>query len=187
MPEANTKPDLGTQIEPEYFLKRYRDIADKARDSEAAKAAWKGEINLAKSTGINTKALKLVDKLRRMEPRDAQSLVRDTVLYLRWLGLNILDQEDLLAVGSSTTGLTQHVISTHAVWEAGKAGYDAGKAGVPLDSNPFAPGTETHQRWVSEWRDGFEDGKGHAAPGGSIIQPKDHGTDNPEDAGESLL
>lgn len=175
-------------IEPEIFLKRYRDIGDKARLSDKAKAAWKAECEKAFASGINGKALKLVNKLRKMEPRDAQSLMRDTVRYLRWLGLNILDQEELLADTPSTAGLTSFVLASHAVWEAGSAGYSAGKTGKPIDENPFAPGTETHQRWASEWLDGHADAEGLAQLGAQEIQPRSHdGDENPEEESDDRL
>lgn len=186
MPNDTTQPPGRTQIGPEYFLKRYRDIGDKEHIVDKAKAAWKADIQVAKSTGINVKALKLVDKLRGMDPRDAQSLIRDTILYLRWLGLNILDQEELIDDGPSTAGMTSYIVATHAAWEARKAGYAAGKKGRPVDSNPFAPGSETHQRWASEWLDGHADAESLAPPGNKDIQPHNHDGENPEDADDRL-
>lgn len=179
-------PATDTRMEPEYFLKRYREIGDKARSSDKAKAAWKADIQVAKSAGVNVKALKLVDKLRKMDPRDAQSLMRDTILYMRWLGLNILDQEELLGDNASTAGLTERVVSTHATWEAGVAGYKAGKEGRPIDDNPFRPGSETHQAWASEWLDGHSDAELETPPEVTDIQPRKHDEENPEDSDERL-
>lgn len=177
-------PAAGPRIDPEYFLKRYRDIGDKENLFHKARSALKAEIETAAATGINKKALKLVEKLRKMEPREAQSLIRDAVLYMRLLGLNILDQEELLE--PSTTGLTEHIIGTHAAWEAGRAGYAAGKEGRPIDDNPFRPGTETHQHWASEWLDGHDDAESQATPGTTDIQPRDHNGENPEDSDDQL-
>lgn len=177
MPSRTEAPNR-TEIEPEVFLKRYRDIADKDMPLEEAKAALKSEIQAAKSSGINVSALKLIGKLRKMEPRDAQAFMRDTIRYMRWLGVNLLDQEELFDIGAPTAGLTEKVIATQAAWEAGHQGYKAGKAGHPLDANPYAPGTETNQRWVAEWYDGADDSTQNAKD----IQPKDDGGGgNPED------
>jgi ribosome modulation factor/uncharacterized protein (UPF0335 family) len=182
MPNRTETADR-TQLEPEIFLKRFRSIADKATDAEDAKAAWKSEVEAGKASGVDIKALKLVYKLRKMDTRDAQAMLRHTILYLRWLGLNLLDQEELFdSAGPSTTGLTEQVIATHAAWEAGNQGYQAGKAGHPLDSNPYAPGTETYQRWGAEWYDGADDKKS-GPPGTKDIKPKDDGP-HPEDGGE---
>jgi ribosome modulation factor/uncharacterized protein (UPF0335 family) len=171
-----------TQIEPEFFLKRFRDISDKALTAEEYKAAWKAEMEAAKSSGVDIKALKLVNMLRKMDTRVAQAMLRHTILYLRWLGLNLLDQEELLdSAGPSTTGLTEQVIATHAAWEAGHQGYKAGKAGHPIDTNPYPPGTETHQRWAAEWYDGADDSSNPS--GATDIQPRDDGP-HPEDGGE---
>jgi ribosome modulation factor/uncharacterized protein (UPF0335 family) len=181
MPNRTETADR-TQLEPEIFLKRFRSIADKALEAEDAKAAWKSEVEAGKAGGIDIKALKLVLKLRKMDTREAQAMLRHAILYLRWLGLNLLDQEELFdSAGPSTTGLTEQVIATHAAWEAGNQGYQAGKAGHPLDSNPYAPGTETNQRWAAEWYDGADD-KG-TPPGTKDIKPKDDGP-HPEDGGE---
>jgi len=172
-----------TQMEPEIFLKRFRDIADRALDAEGAKAAVKAEMESGKAAGMDIKALKLVNKLRKMDTRDAQAMLRHTILYLRWLGLNLLDQEELLdSAGPSTTGLTEQVIATHAAWEAGHQGYQAGKAGHPLDANPYAPGTETYQRWAAEWYDGADDSP--KPPGAKDIKPKDDNGPHPEDPDE---
>lgn len=178
MPSRTEAPNR-TEIEPEVFLKRFRNISDKDLPVEEAKAARNSEVQAAKSSGIHIGALKLVNKLRKMDVRDAQAHLRYTILYLRWLGLNLLDQEEIFdSAGASTAGLTQEVISTHAAWEAGTQGYKAGKAGHPLDSNPYAPGTETNQRWAAEWYDGADDSTQNAKD----IRPKDDGDGgNPED------
>lgn len=171
------KTSKRAEVEPEIFLSRYRTVSDRHRDSEEAKAAWKAEVNVSKSIGINLKAMKIVEKLRKMEPREAQTTFRDTILYLRWLGLNLLDQEDMFsAAADSTAGLTAHVVATQAAWEAGWQGYDAGKAGMPLDQNPYAPGTETHQRWASEWHDGSAD-----MPASKEIHPREEDEEHGEE------
>lgn len=166
-----------TEIEPELFLSRYRTVADSHRNAEEAKAALKAEINISKSIGINIKAMKILEKLRKMEPREAQAAFRDVIRYARWLGLNFLDQEDMFdAANESTAGLTAKVVATQAAWEAGWKGYDAGKSGVPLDENPYAPGTETHQRWASEWHDGAAD-----MPASKEIHPREEDDERGEE------
>lgn len=181
MPDTHKIQSFRAFPEPELFLKRYRDITDRARDSDEAKALWKSEIQKAKGAGVDVKALKLADKIRNMDPAAGQALIRNTILYLGWLGVNILGQEDLFE--PSTTGLTEHVMQTHKAWEAGRAGYEAGKVGEPIDSNPHAPGSEEHQRWASEWHDGADDHKTQSASPIKDIKPREGGGDNPEDQG----
>lgn len=179
MPDTteSPRPIARQEIEPELFLKRYRHIADAARDSDGAKALWKSEISAAKGSGINIKALKLCDKIRRMTPLEGQSYLRYTILYLRWLGCDILDQEDLVS-DEQTSDITAHVMQTHKAWEAGNQGYKAGKSGSPLDANPHRPGSEEHSRWAIEWRDGQDDRNG---VGARDIHPGHHDEGNPED------
>lgn len=180
MPTAAESSDRIISIEPEVFLSHYRSIAEETDAVGDAKAARDARVNSAKASGVNIKALKLVHKLQKMDPRDAQATLRYTILYLRWLGLNLLDQEEMFA--TTTTGLTDHVSATHAAWEAGRQGYTAGKAGEPVDSNPHAPGSELHQRWAQEWYDGADD---RTNPGPKEIRPKDDG-EHPEEGGEDV-
>lgn len=176
MPATSTdERPVRQQVEPEFFLKRYRDIADAKRDTEEAKQLWKAELHAASGSGINVKALKLCDKIRKMAPVEGQAYIRETILYLHWLGYNVLEQEVLFA-DQATAGLTDDVVSTHRAWEAGRAGYEAGRAGTPLDANPFKPGSEEYARWSTEWRDGSDD-----RPNTRDIFPRTHEDGNPED------
>lgn len=184
MPDGNTRVTTRGSIEPEFFLKQYRDIQESADTADEVKADHKSKMQAAKSAGIDIVALKLVHKLRKMEPRDAQSTMRNTILYLRWLGVNILEQEELFT--ESTAGLTAHVQATQAAWEAERQGHRAGKDNAPLDTNPHRPGSEEHQRWVIGWHDGAQDRKASAKPGIQDISPHDGDGPNPEDGEDNL-
>lgn len=169
MSEAPTnKTSNRAEVEPEIFLSRYRTVAEKFRDVTKIKAAHKAEVKVSESIGVDLDALKWVEKLAKMDPRKAQSVFRNSVLYVRWLGLNFLDQEELFDAAQSTAGLTASIVATQAAWRAGDEGYKAGVAGVPLDENPYAPGAETHQRWATEWHDGASD-----RPPSKEIHPKE--------------
>lgn len=184
MPDTDAPTRAKPEIAPEFFLKRYRDIEEMRDLSEEAKADLKAELEKAKGSGIDLKALKWLRWLRKMDPREAQSAFRHTILYLSWLGINFLDQEEAFADGGpATSGLTAQVVATQARWEAGRAGYEAGKSGTPLDGCPYPPGSEEHQAWCTEWRDGVTDrpaGKGDdKRKGGDERYPEDGGGEDP--------
>lgn len=184
MPDSGTRAEVRPEVDPEFFLKRYRDIAEVKDLSEEAKAAWKAVMEQAKASGIDIDAYKLVNKFRKWDPRKQQSVFRHFVLYINWLGINFLEQEEMFSNGPPTTGMTQHIVATHARWEAGRAGYEAGKSGTPLDACPHPPDSEEHQAWCKEWRDGDADRPGSSA---RDIKPKDGDDHHPEDGDEGGL
>jgi uncharacterized protein (UPF0335 family) len=145
-----------TRVEPEIFLARYRQVHDKRQELKEKAGEVNAEYDLAAAAGINVVALKAVTKLMKMDPRDAQHAMRDMILYLKWLGQDVLEYRDLLD-NSAGEGLTAAVMATHRIWEAEKLGYADGKRGDPLDANPKTPGSDEHPAYVRGWRDGAAD------------------------------
>lgn len=156
MPDGHSKlAPVETSLEPEAFLRAYRNIGDKKQVRDQADADWKAQFEKAKSSGFDTAAIKLAIKLKKMDPAKAKDLLLKTVTYLRLLGVTILDQQEMF--DTPVSGLTEGLLATHAAWESEKDGYAAGKRGDPVDANPKLPGTAEHQAWAQGWYDSRDD------------------------------
>lgn len=171
-------------IEPEVFLSNHHRIQEWMLKVDEMKASGKSAAQAAKASGVNLKAYLLTKKLSKMEREDAESLIRDALLYARLLDLGLFAQEDLfpaLGDNSAFLGLTSKVMGEHRAWEAEQAGYEAGKLDDPLDNNPHPVGTELHQRYVVGWHNGASYRTEAEARGEKIIKPRKKGQGNPED------
>ena len=184
MPTKQKNREDTSRIEPEVFLSNHRRISDWQLRVDEYKATGKARLNSAKAAGINLQAYKLVRKLAKMERGDAERLIRDVLLYSKFLDLGLGDQLDLFGgqENSALAGLTAQVVSEHKGWEAERAGYEAGKTGEPSDNCPHQPGDELHQRWMVGWHDGNAYRKEAEARGEEIIKPR-RGS-GPEDGGD---
>lgn len=152
--------------------------------AEELKASGKAAANTAKALGVNLDAYKLVRKLAKMERPRAEALLRDTLLYAKWLDLGLGDQLDLFGKDDTAlAGLTAKVVTEHKGWEAERTGYEAGKSNDPSDNCPHLPGTEMHQRWMVGWHDGHAYRQQAEARGEQVIKPRKGGS-NPEDGGD---
>ena len=179
--DHNGETESVSRIEPEVFLSSHRRISDWFLKAEELKASGKAAVNTAKALGINLDAYKLVRKLAKLERPRAEAMLRDTLLYAKWLDLGLGDQLDLFGQDDrAMAGLTAKVVSEHKGWETERAGYDAGKAGAPSDNCQHLPGSELHQRWMIGWHDGNAYRQQAEARGEQLIKPK-RGGSNPED------
>lgn len=181
MPRDHNGEAETTRLEPEVFLSSHRRISDWLLKADEFKASGKAAVNTAKALGVNLGAYKLVRKLAKMERADAEALLRDTLLYAKWLDLGLGDQLDLFGQDDTAlSGLTAKVVTEHKGWEAEKEGYEAGKSGEPSDNCKHNPGTEFHQRWMVGWHGGNAFRQEAEARGEQIIKPR-KGGENPED------
>ena len=173
-------------IEPEVFLANHRRISDSLLSFEEFKASGKARVASAKAAGVNIQAYKLVRKLARMERRDAEQLIRDTLLYAKLLELGLGDQLDLFTgqEHNVVAGLTASVVAEHKGWEAERQGYENGKFSDPSDNCPHDPGTELHSRYMTGWHAGNAYRQEAEARGEKIIKPRKGGGSNPEDGGD---
>lgn len=160
MSEAATRP----VVEAEVFLTIYHTDYDKEQTVKDAKADWRSHLDLASAAGVNVNALKLAKKVLKMEPREAQVYMRDALLYLKFLGQDLLDYREIMD-NSAAMSLTAAVQATHAIWTAEKQGYEDGKAGNPIDNNPYLGGTDTYQAYASEWLNGSQERKAREGGG----------------------
>ena len=182
--DHNGEAESVSRVEPEVFLSSHRRISDWCLKAEELKASGKAAVNTAKALGINLDAYKLVRKLAKLERPRAEAMLRDTLLYAKWLDLGLGDQLDLFGQDDrAMAGLTAKVVNEHKGWETERAGYDAGKAGEPSDNCQHLPGSELHQRWMVGWHDGNAYRQQAEARGEQIIKPK-RGGSNPEDGDE---
>jgi len=187
MVKAQSRP--AESMEPEVFLSNHRRIAERIRAAEESAASGKAAVNSAKAAGFNVQAYKFVRKLSKMDRGDAERLIRDALVYSRFLDLGLFDQRDLFATidgkndADPMASLTASVVQGHKEWEAEQAGYQNGRVNDPLDNNPYLPGTAMHERYIVGWRDGEASRREAEARGEQVIKAK-KGRGAEEDDGE---
>lgn len=140
-------------LAPEQFLAHYRAIKDTKRVKDEAAAAHKAAREAAKAAGVNMNALKIVEHLSNVDDADAEIEMRETLRYAAWMGLEVGTQSDLFGSNDGPK-LTDKIVGQHAEWKAEQAGYEAGKAGKPVDECPYPGASPMREHWSSGWRDG---------------------------------
>jgi ribosome modulation factor len=171
-------------IEPEVFLKRYREGWQKETVLQGARDAVSAHWQASRAMGVDLIALKMLEKLRKLKPAEAQRTYDNIRLYQRLLGLNFLEQGDLFDGQSLSTEVTAAVNGMAALIRAEQEGYEAGRAGTPGDHehNPYrdkpGPGSEVYAAWMNSWRDGAADRSPKTI---TDIEPRPGGERNPED------
>lgn len=140
-------------IAPEDFLSLYRAMKDTKRQKDEAAAAHKAARENFKAAGGDLNAMKIVDHLQKVDDAEAELLMRETLRYAGWLGLEIGTQTELFG-DAPQIDLTAGIQSQHREWEVEQAGYKAGKAGEPIDNCPHPGGSPFFTRWRSGWHDG---------------------------------
>jgi hypothetical protein len=89
MPRDHAGESAAIRIEPEVFLSSHRRISDWILKADEFKASGKAAVSTAKALGVNLDAYKLVRELAKMERPRAEALLRDVLLYAKWLDLGL--------------------------------------------------------------------------------------------------
>lgn len=157
--EANTDG-----IDPNTFLRLYREIRAARTPMESAVGVYRNARKKAKAAGIDDFALGIMERLSKMEADAAGVALRNLFRYAGWTNTDLgVSQGDLFdaAPEQQPTTEAQAAYRERIVEEAGIA---AGRNGEKIDSNPHPGGTPHHVAWVRGWHRGQEDAV-HAAFG----------------------
>jgi len=165
-------------VAPETFLAHYRSIRDATRVKDDAGMALARTKKAAKSDGVDLDALKMLERLAKLDEDEAELQLKHVFEYASWAKLPIGTQLD--AFGQhKIPAVKQKAANEHELWAAGDAGNKAGKKGEPRDNNPHEPGTELHVVWAKGWLDGqrviadeMQPEKANGANGATKPKPK---------------
>jgi hypothetical protein len=140
-------------VPPATFLKHYRDIRDlkDARD-DAAMALARAKKS-AKNDGIDLDALKMLEKLSKLDVDEAEMQLKNLRMYAAWIELPIGSQIDMFGK-PEPAAVDAKDAAEQAEWQAGGDGYKAGEAGHQRDTNPFSAGTAEYVAWDKSWARG---------------------------------
>jgi ribosome modulation factor len=146
--QANTSVD---QVE---FNKHRENILNKLATKDAAVAALRNARKAAEEKGIDTKAFDLTHKLAKLDPLTRKRIMNNVATYANWMDLPLGLYGALNADGAPEGGQgPKKAANAH---DAYQHGYEARKAGIPRDRNPYPTGNDA-ELWTNAWDDADRD------------------------------
>lgn len=128
-----------------------------------ANAKRSAAIRKFEAQGIDWGAVKLAHQLKKMEPTEREARLTANTRAMRAAGISWDSSgQASFEMGdppSSAAGPPSHGSEKLARARAFADGYNSGRHGATLESNPFAhmPGSEEYVRWRDGWEDGQAD------------------------------
>jgi hypothetical protein len=141
-------------LPPAVFLQHFRSVREAKRIHDEAGMALARVKKAAKNVGIDLSALKLVEQMRKLDDDEAEIVVRHAFEYAAWLGTPLGTQAALFP--DVTMTVEAKAQGEQLEWEAGEAGYLAGKGGKLRDDNPFPLESPLYVAWDKAWIRGLK-------------------------------
>lgn len=152
-------------IDPNTFLRVYREIRAAKKPMETAIAVYRNARKKAISAGVDEFSLSIMERLAKMEADAAGAALRKLFNYARWTNTDLgVSQGDLFDAAPEQEPSTD-AAAAYREQLAEEAGIAAGRAGEKIEANPHPGGSPHHVAWVRGWHRGQEDAV-HAAFGG---------------------
>lgn len=138
----------------EVVLEFTRRISAAQHKAEEANAVLRQEFKRAKGAGIDLTPFKQAMADRKKDPDVLIAHQRAYARFAAIMGLPVYaTQGDMLAADQDVQ-LTDKQKADKADWEAGEAGYAAGRSGQPRDANNNPPGSPAFVAWDTSWLKG---------------------------------
>jgi hypothetical protein len=138
-------------VDPAVWLRHFQAICDAKRAHRETAEIVSAAKKAAKGAGMNMRVLKLTEDLAALDTDEATVQMRHVFQNMIWLGKPLGTQGDLFPTKMAAP---EKVVAEREEWEAGDAGYDAGKTGGRRDANPFQPGSPLYDTWDRQWLKG---------------------------------
>jgi hypothetical protein len=140
---------IAHNVRPEVFLKHYRSI----RDCSSAHKATGSDLSLAKksakSDGVDLDALRMLEKLAKLDGDEADLILRHLSAYAQWAEMPWGSQAELFGMPKVPPEEAQK----QREYEAAEEGKRAGKAGEPRENNRYSePGSPEFVAWDKAWK-----------------------------------
>jgi len=141
-------------VPADVFLRHWREIRDaKTMHSDSGMAVARAK-KQAKAAGIDLDAFKLVEQLAGLEEDELEMLLKNILVYSKWLKLPIGTQSEMFSTPVNAPEPTADSRAEHDDWEAQQQGLAAGKGGVNREDNPFEAGSSRFDKWDRAWAKG---------------------------------
>lgn len=145
-------PNAGA-MNPNDFLSTLGGLLQSTQAKDSAVAKQRAVRARFENMGANMRALDLMLKLRKVEPEDAEMLLRDALRYCRWASMKVGEQASLFG-SDDAQAPSEKARGEWTEAQAYEEGYAAGKAGRSGTDHRFVAGTPVHQRFYQGWVDG---------------------------------
>lgn len=181
MADKLTDPDAAPKgantIAPNDFLSMLGDMLAATVKKDRGVASVRHVRSRMEKIGCDMRALDLMLSLRKLEPEEAESRLRNALRYARWAGLSVGEQSDMLHASEDAVAPSTDAKSQWSAAEIHDQGYKAGLAGRNSTDHSFMPGTPNHQAFYEGWQDGQRTlgeklfGKAELPKDGTVIRP----------------
>jgi ribosome modulation factor len=145
----------GSNVTPETKANWMRKYITAKRDVDTYVAMLRNVVKGAKKAGVKTKPM--IEAVKDSE-MDLPDIITNTREYLQFLSLRnmpVTDQ-DLFPAADQKEIIAKQRSDDDRAWEAGDAGYEAGKAGRKIEECQHQPGTLEFDAWRRGWGVGQE-------------------------------
>ena len=113
------------------------------RDIDEASGRKRAVLKQAKSDGIKTKVLLAAIRMKKQDPDEVASEMRDAIRYANIIAPGVrLTQAELFSASDAPTALNAKTQGRVQDWDAEQRGYESGLNGGTMEDCVFAPGTE---------------------------------------------
>lgn len=166
----NGKPVADRETELNYMRK----LDNAQNDIDTYVAIKRNIVKAAQKAGVNTA---MIEKSRTAKSLNLPDVIQNEKDYIRYCAMRNMPitQVELFGEKSQEEVNADQRSQDERTWDAGQAGYAAGKAGRPIEDNPHLQGSEEFAEWRSQWNRGQE----HLAkvtlsrPGNETVQADD--------------
>lgn len=111
-------------------------------------------VKQAQKAGVNTTQMLKAISAKAVSVPETITDIKDFIRYLALLNMPVTQQELFGKSGEET--INDQRTQDERTWDAGQAGYNAGKAGRTIDECPHTPGAEEDAEWRKQWHRGQE-------------------------------
>lgn len=129
-----------------------RQVRTQKRKCDEANGVLRSILKRAKADGIDTKALNGAIAKTKQEPDVVAASMAAEIRYLGILRVATITPDALFAGYQIDYEAPRSAADLE--WEAGEAGYQAGRHATPIDECPYEPGSPHHVTWRKSWHDG---------------------------------
>jgi hypothetical protein len=149
MPAEGIGAAIAHNISPTIFLKHYRAIRDAETEHKATGSVVQTAKKAAKSDGVDLDALRMLQKLSKIDSDEAELRIKHMFAYAQWAELPIGTQMDMFG---KATSVPEAESEKQREFNAAEEGRRASEGGQPRDSNPHPePGSLEFVAWDKAW------------------------------------
>lgn len=140
--------------DPETERNFMRKLTASKQDVDVYVGIHRNILKQAKKAGCNTTKMLAAMQAKNVNLPDVIADIKDYIRYCAMMNMPITQVE--LFGESAEAQIANQRTQDDRTWDAGEAGYAAGKAGRSIDECPHTPGSEEDAEWRKQWHRGQE-------------------------------